>query len=86
MTLTMLLVLFTIACYSPVDAQSSYNNDYGYDDDQDDSGYAPKPPPVVDNLYYDYAARQEAKVGLSDGSTGIGGGAGGNGYVSFEKD
>lgn len=86
MALTMLLLLFTIACYSHVDAQSSYNNnDYGYDDDQDDSGsggYAPKPPPVVDNLYYDYAARQEAKVGLADGGTGMGGG-GGNRYVSF---
>lgn len=81
MTLTLLLLLFTIVSDCRVDAQSSYNNnDYGYDDEQEDSnsGYAPKPPPVVDNLYYDYAARQEAKVGLSDAGTNLGDG-GGNG-------
>ena len=74
-----------------VEAQSSYNNDYGYNNDDDlpmddninnsGGGYAPQPPSgAVDNLYYDYAARQEAKEGLLDGTTGLGGGAG-NGYV-----
>jgi hypothetical protein len=52
--------------------QSSY--DYGYDDDENSGsgGYVPKPPPVVDNLYHDYAARQEAKVGM-DGGIAVGG-------------
>jgi hypothetical protein len=46
--------------------QSSY--DYGYDDeDNAGGGYSPRPPPVVDNLYHDYAARQEAKVGIDSG-------------------
>ena len=94
MSSLVLLLLFTIASDSMmmrVQAQSSYNNnnDYGYDDDPDDSpivgasGYAPQPPPVaVDNLYYDYAARQDAKEGLYDGAAAAGGA---NGYVGLKR-
>jgi hypothetical protein len=78
-------------------AQSSYDNNYGYADDgstNDDEYYNSNPSgavsPPADNLYHNYAKRQEAKVGtttgMDDGYDGDGGGGGGmmpnnqNGY------
>lgn len=68
-----LLWLFVfVTSFSSFSAQPSYDDgNYGYDDPNDESGYAPRPPPVVDSLYHDYAARQESKGG--DG-IGLGGG------------
>jgi hypothetical protein len=71
---SVLLLFIVILFPSSVSAQPSYDDGiYGYDDPNDEGGYTPRPPPVVDNLYHDYAARQEAKVGGGEG-IGLGGG------------
>jgi hypothetical protein len=64
------------AGYCSAQSYDDHNNNYGYDDPNDESeSYQPRPPTTMpDNLYHDYAARQEAKVGGGGDGIALAGG------------